>query len=63
MSKRYLQRIFVMGYKCSKCGCDCKMDEFSCYECDTCIDCGGCECEPMQENEEGFMDNDYGQQF
>ena len=50
-------------YKCSKCGCDCKMDEFACYECDTCIDCGSCDCEPMKDNEDGFMDGDYGQQF
>ena len=57
-------------YKCSVCGDDTlKADEFSCYQCFACIDCGGCECEPqyepepMNENEEGFMDNDYGQQF
>lgn len=58
-------------YKCSVCGDDTlKPDEFSCYQCFACINCGGCDCEPqyepepeMKENEEGFMDNDYGQQF
>lgn len=55
-------------YSCSK--CDDKNlapDEFSCYQCYTCINCGGCDCEPhpepdMNENEEGFIDNDFGQQ-
>lgn len=58
-------------YSCSKCKDDTlKADEFSCYRCYTCIDCGGCDCVPqyepepeMKENEEGFMDYDYGQQF
>lgn len=55
-------------YTCTKCKANnIAPDEFSCYQCHTCISCGGCDCEPevepMQENEQGFMDYDYGQQF
>jgi hypothetical protein len=68
-SKRQCRRVCM--YSCSKCKDDTlKADEFSCYQCYTCIDCGGCDCVPqyepepeMKENEEGFMDYDYGQQF
>ena len=56
-------------YSCSKCDDkNLKPDEFSCYQCYTCINCGGCDCvptyepEPIIENDEGFSDNDYGQQ-
>lgn len=58
-------------YSCSKCKSnDLAPDEFACYKCYTCINCGGCGCEPeyepdyptQEENEDGFMDNDYGQQ-
>lgn len=55
-------------YSCSKCKSnDLAPDEFACYKCYTCINCGGCDCEPeyepeQPENEEGFMDYDYGQQ-
>lgn len=55
-------------YSCSNCKAnDLAPDEFACYKCYTCINCGGCDCEPeyepeQPENEEGFMDYDYGQQ-
>lgn len=55
-------------YSCSKCKSnDLAPDEFACYKCYTCINCGGCDCEPeyepeQPENEEGFLDYDYGQQ-
>jgi len=58
-------------YSCSQCDDkNLKADEFSCYKCFTCINCGGCDCEPeyepeyptQEENEDGFMDYDYGQQ-
>jgi hypothetical protein len=61
-------------YTCAKCKSNnIAPDEFSCYACHTCIDCGGCDCEQypdqdfpeaqeMIENEQGFLDNDYGQQ-
>ena len=48
-------------YKCSQCNTDCKTDEFSCYECDTCIDCGGCNCEGEYDESADYGDNDYGQ--
>jgi len=62
-------------YTCTKCKENTLApDEFSCYQCYTCINCGGCDCEQypdqdfpeaqeMVENEQGFMDYDYGQQF
>jgi hypothetical protein len=61
-------------YTCAKCKSNnIAPDEFSCYSCHTCISCGGCDCDPypdqdfpeaqeMIENEQGFIDNDYGQQ-
>jgi len=48
-------------YKCSSCGSDCKADEFSCYKCDTCIDCGDCKCEGDYDESADYGDNDYGQ--
>ena len=50
-------------YSCSQCNDSCKADEFSCTECETCINCGGCNCKLKGEPNEhqDFNDNDFGQ--